>query len=212
MPPLLTSPELLMNSRENPFSSERIEKLPFRFRAGDSWDQFLERIKEQKYCGAIVGPHGSGKTTLLEELAPRLREQGFDPVIIRLSSESGMRDKERLPDILRPLAAPQFILLDGAEQLSTRHWLPVRSAATKAAGFIVTVHRVSRLPVLAHLETHVPLLRDLVAELTGGSLPQLEMESLIARHHGDIRGAFHELYERWDGTEAAEEEIPEAAG
>src|SRR5690606_16153781 len=99
-------------------------------------EQFLQRIKEHDNCGAIVGPHGSGKTTLVEELVPRLHEQGFEPVVIRLSSESGMRDKERLPDILRPLVKPQFILLDGAEQLSTRHWLPVRSAASRAAGFI----------------------------------------------------------------------------
>lgn len=201
-----------MNSGENPFSTERTEQLSFRFPPGDSWEQFLQRIKDQRFCGAIVGPHGSGKTTLLEQLIPYLKEQGFEPVVIRLSSESGMRDKERLPEVLRPLAKPQFILLDGAEQLSTRHWLPVRSAASSAAGFIVTVHRASRLPVLLHTETHVPLLKDLVGELTGGSLPHEECEGLIARHHGDIREAFRELYDRWDGGEPEETEESEVAG
>ncbi len=188
-----------MNSSQNPFSKDRIEKLPFRFRAGDSWELFLQRLVEQQYCGAIVGPHGSGKTTLMEELIPHLEERGFEPVVIHLPSESSMRDKERLPELLRPLVAPQFILLDGAEQLSTRHWLPVRSAASRAAGFVVTVHRASRLPVLMHLETHVPLLKDLVEELTGGSIPHEECEGLIARHHGDIREALRELHDRWDG-------------
>src|SRR5690349_16086214 len=128
-----------MIARENPFASNRIESLEFRFPEGSSWEGLMSRLEANQYCGAIVGPHGSGKTTLLEQLAPRLEERGFRPEIIRLSSESGMRDKEKLPERLRQITKPGFILLDGAEQLSTRHWLPIRTAASMAAGFIVTV-------------------------------------------------------------------------
>lgn len=197
-----------MNASENPFASARVEKLPFRFRPGDSWEQFFKRLEDQRYCGAIVGPHGSGKSTMLEALIPHLKERGFEPVVVRLTAESSMRDKERLPDIFRRLVKPQFILLDGAEQLSTRHWLPARSAASNAAGFVVSVYRVSRLPVVMHIETHVPLFKELVEELTGGSIPYEECASLMARHHGNVREAFRELHERWDGG-ASEPEEPE---
>ena len=101
----------------------------------------LKRIEGQQWCASLVGGHGTGKTTLLEQLAPRLQERGFEPHVFRLSADVSMREKERLPEKLREVVAPGFILLDGAEQLSTKHWLSVRAAASKAAGFVVTVHR-----------------------------------------------------------------------
>lgn len=130
-----------MTSSENPFSIERVMTLRFRFPAGFGWDSLLARLEAQNYCAAIVGQLGSGKTTLLDELAPRLEERGFQPVIFRLAGEASMREKERLPEKLRQIKNPSFILMDGAEQLSTRHWLPVRAAASQAAGFVITVHR-----------------------------------------------------------------------
>lgn len=190
-----------LKARENPFASNRIENLEFRFPDGVTWEDLLERLEATHFCGAIVGPHGSGKTTLVEQLAPRLKARGFRPEIIRLNSETSMRDKERLPERLRQIEKPGFILLDGAEQLSTRHWLPVRSAATQAAGFIVTVHRVSRLPVLFECSTNAGLLEELVEELTGGRLPATEAPNLFARHSGNMRDAFRELYDRWAGME-----------
>ncbi|MHA3770540.1 AAA family ATPase [Verrucomicrobiota bacterium sgz303538] len=196
------SPELEIS--ENPFATERIEKLSFRFPEGVNWDSLMARLEANQYCGAIVGPRGSGKTTLLEQLAPRLAKKGFRPEIIRLNSETGMRGKERLPEFLRQVKKPGFILLDGAEQLSTRHWLPVRAAASHAAGFIVAVHRVSRLPVLLECTTNPVLLEDLVQELTGGRLPAHEAPNLFARHSGNIREAFRELHDRWAGEDDEE--------
>lgn len=190
-----------LKARENPFASKRIENLEFRFPDGVTWEDLLERLEATEFCGAIVGPHGSGKTTLVEQLVPHLKARGFRPEIIRLNSETSMRDKERLPERLRQIEKPGFILLDGAEQLSTRHWLPVRSAATRAAGFIVTVHRVSRLPVLFECSTNPGLLEELVEELTGGRLPVSEAPNLFARHSGNMRDAFRELYDRWAGLE-----------
>ena len=190
-----------LKARENPFASNRIDNLEFRFPDGVTWEDLLGRLEATQFCGAIVGPHGSGKTTLVEQLVPHLEARGFRPEIIRLNSETSMRDKERLPERLRQIEKPGFILLDGAEQLSTRHWLPVRSAATRAAGLIVTVHRVSRLPVLFECATNPVLLEELVEELTGGRLPATEAPSLFARHSGNMRDAFRELYDRWAGRE-----------
>ena len=136
---------------------------------------------------------------LVEQLIPHLEALGFQPVVFRLNAETSMREKDRLPEKLREVAAPGFIIIDGAEQLSTRHWLPVRGAANKAAGFIVTVHRSSRLPVALELETNVKLFEALVTELCGGKLPEDESHNIFMRNRGNIRDCFRELYDRWNG-------------
>ena len=186
-----------MTSSENPFASHRLSSLPYYFPPGVTWENLLTRLEGQGYCAAIVGRHGSGKTTLLEELAPHLKARGFEPVFFRLAGEVSMREKERLPEKLRQVSSPGFILMDGAEQLSTRHWLPVRAAASRAAGFVVTVHRTSRLPTLFECETNVQLLDRLVQDLAGAGLPADEAETLLVRHHGNIRAILQELHDRW---------------
>jgi hypothetical protein len=185
-----------MKARENPFASEHVESLAYRLPAGVTYEQILARLAEQQNVGAIVGRHGSGKTRLLEDLVPHLSAAGYEPRLFRLSSESGMRDKERLSMELRKVVKPGFILLDGAEQLSTRLWLPVRAAASQAAGMIVTVHRVSRLPALIECETSVTLLQDLVEQLCGAPLMHFDAENLMLRHHGNVRDCLRELYDR----------------
>jgi hypothetical protein len=191
-----------MKARDNPFAADRQESLAYRLPAGLTYAQLLSRLAAQHNLGAIVGRHGSGKTRLLEELAPHLREAGYEPHLFRLTSESGMRDKERLSAELRKVVKPGFILLDGAEQLSTRLWLPVRAAASQAAGFVVTVHRVSRLPTLIECETNIALLQELVQELCGASLMPFDAENLMLRHHGNIRDCLRELYDRWASGDA----------
>ena len=186
-----------MKARQNPFARHRTEKLSYRLPPGTTWEGLLERLKIQGNVGAIVGRHGAGKSTLLEEFQPHLRKLGFQPHLIRLTSETSMREKEALPGVLRQFVKPAFILLDGAEQLSTRHWLPVRSAAGVAAGFLVTVHRVSRLPTLFECDSSSALLENLVKELSGKPLPLEHASELLARHFGNIRDCLHELYEDW---------------
>jgi hypothetical protein len=186
-----------MKARENPFATHRTDRLAFRLPPGQSWPALLQRLEEMNYCGAIVGRHGSGKTILLEEMQEHLRERGFEPHIIRLSNESSMREKEALPNLLRRIEKPGFILLDGAEQLSTRHWLPVRSAAGRAAGFVVTVHRVSRLPTWLECTTSPQLLEELVDELTEMRLDPVDANDLMARHFGNVRDCLRELYDHW---------------
>ncbi len=190
-----------MNDIDNPFSIERSAGLEFRFSKGMDWDKLMAKFAEQKYFGSIVGPQGSGKTLLIEQIIPRIEALGFEPKLFRLQTEVGMREKERLPDMLRRVAKPGFILLDGAEQLSTRQWLVVRSAASLAAGFLITVHRTSRLPTLFECETNVTLLEAIVHDLSGAHLPIGEAEVLLQRHRGDIRSVLGELRERWKGEE-----------
>lgn len=188
-----------MTARANPFASCHLESIPFRFPPGLDWESLLKRLDGLHWCASLVGGNGVGKTTLLEQLIPHLEARGFEPVLFRLQTESGMKEKDRLADKLREVRKPGFILLDGAEQLSTRQWLPVRAAASQAAGFIVTVHRTSRLPVALELESSAKLLENLVEQLTGGHLPEGEAAILFHRHRGNLRECLRELYDRWAG-------------
>lgn len=186
-----------MNPRDNPFAAHRIERLPFRLPGGLTWDALWARLAVSKYCGAIVGPHGSGKTTLLEQLVPELKARDFTPHLVRLTMSSTAAERNALLTHVRRLRAPDLLLLDGAEQLSTREWLSLRSAVSNLAGCIITVHRACRLPTLLETVTSPALLDELAAELSGSSLPGREAAALHVRHRGNLREVFRELYDRW---------------
>jgi len=194
----LQTPELTaLLPRENPFCVEAVENLAFRLPSGITWDTLLSRLEANKWTGSIVGPNGSGKSTLLEQLVPRLENRGFRPFFCRLTTESTHADKEALLAAVRELRTPDVFLLDGAEQLSTRQWLPLRVAVDSLAGCIVTLHRTGRLPIVLQTETTPALLAQLIHELTGGSsLPPGETATLLARHRGNVRDCFRELYDR----------------
>jgi hypothetical protein len=185
-----------MRPRDNPFAMHRIEALPFRLPSDLTWETFLDRCAAAKWRGAIVGPHGSGKTTLLEQLAPRARELGFNPHFFRVQAESTMAQKQQMLTRVRSLRAPDLLLLDGAEQLSTREWLTLHSAASAAAGCLITVHRTSRLPTLLETRTSPALLIELAQELTGERLPLAEAGVLFKRHLGNLRECLRALYDQ----------------
>ncbi|HEX8309775.1 MAG TPA: hypothetical protein VF614_00560 [Chthoniobacteraceae bacterium] len=183
---------------DNPFSAPRVEQLRFRFPEGD-WTTLVQRLEGLKWRATIVGPQGSGKSTLLEQLVPHLEARGFVPRLMRLPTESKMAEKEAQLIEARTLKTPDFLLLDGAEQLTTRQWLPLRVAIDALAGAVVTVHRTSRLPTLLELSTTPALLNDLVSELTGGQLEPGEAAAILLRHRGNIRESLRELEERFSG-------------
>lgn len=185
-----------MKPRDNPFASHRIEALAFRLPAGLTWDAFFDRCAGARWRGAIVGPHGSGKTTLLEQLVPRLRERGFKPHLFRVHAETPAADRTAVITRVRTMRAPDFLLLDGAEQFSTREWLTLYSAASPLAGCLITVHRTSRLPTLLETRTTPALLAELTAELTGDPLPEHEAAALHKRHLGNLRECLRTLYDR----------------
>ncbi len=185
-----------MKPRDNPFASHRLENLAFRLPGGLTWDAFLARCAAAKWRGAIVGPHGSGKTTLLEQLVPRLRERGFTPHLAMINAETKLAEKEAVLERVRTLRAPDLLLLDGAEQFTTRQWLTLHSAASPLAGCLITVHYTSRLPTLLETQTSPALLAELASELTGELLLDTDATALFKRHHGNLRECLRELYDQ----------------
>jgi len=94
-----------MNARENPFRTECVEQVRYRFLDG-TWAGLMARLKDLDYRAALVGPDGSGKTTLLEELAPRLTELGFGVRRLFLNDEGRLQTSASGgPDCVR--AAPE---------------------------------------------------------------------------------------------------------
>ena len=185
-----------MRPRDNPFAMHRIEALPFRLPSDLTWDTFLDRCAAAKWRGAIVGPHGSGKTTLLEQIAPRARERGFTPHLFRIQAESPIAQKQQMLTRVRALRAPDLLLVDGAEQLTTREWLTLHSAASAAAGCLITVHRTSRLPTLLETKTSPSLLVELACELTGERISNADASALFKRHLGNLRDCLRALYDQ----------------
>lgn len=178
-----------MRARDNPFASHRVEALPYRLPEGLTWDELLARLAALRFRAALVGPHGRGKTTLLEELARRLTARGFRVRTVTLRQDERRIDWKRL----RGLGAEDVLLLDGAELLGRIAWLRVRFRCRRAGGLIVTSHRPGLLPTLLECTTSPELLADLVRELTG---EELEVGELFARHGGNVRMAFWEMYDR----------------
>jgi hypothetical protein len=188
-----------MSARENPFASHRIEALPYVFPPGLEWAHLLAAFEAASWRSAIVGPSGTGKTQLLEQLAPHLEARGFRPHLRTLRAECTLADKQALIAEVGALAAPDFLLLDGAEQLTTRHWLSLHAAARGCAGCIITLHRAGRLPTAIETGSSPALLITLVEQLCEATLPEGEAELLFRRHLGNLRDCLRELYDRWDG-------------
>ncbi len=183
----------MLRARDNPFASERVLKERYRLdEAG--WAELLTRWEALGRRGALVGPHGSGKTTLLEDLAARLKREGWRAVWVRLSAEVPRLPAACDADFFAELGARDVVLVDGAEQLGFLSWWRFRWRVRKAGGLIVTTHRAGRLGMLRRCETTPALLRELVVAL-GETVSEAEAARLHARHRGNVREGLRELYD-----------------
>lgn len=187
----------MTRARDNPFRVQRITALEYRLPRGTSWEGLLARFHHLGRRAALVGEHGRGKSTLLRELADRLAEGGFRPRFVHLGRGQRRlaRDQEEL--LFRDPGARDLWLVDGADHLGWWSWRRIASRSRRAAGLLVTSHRpLGGLSPLLHCASSTELLRELIGELAPGPLPASwpSPEDLFARHGGNIREAFWELY------------------
>lgn len=181
-----------MRARDNPFASDRVLEVRYRLPDGWTWEGLLDRLAGLDWRAAIVGPHGRGKTTLLEDLAPRLEARGFRVRTLNLWDEHPRLNREDRVR-LRDLGPRDFVLLDGAEQLGRLSWLYLKLRCRRAGGLLITSHRPGLLPTLLECRTSPELLAGIVRELTDADAP--DVETLFARHGGNLRNALRELYD-----------------
>lgn len=180
----------MLAAHDNPFRSERLDALAYRYAPGLDGAALLARLEALGHRAAIVGPEGSGKTTLSRALERSLAER-FQ--IWRITQRRGQRGlARRLPR----LRQDDFVILDGAEQLASASFWRLRWQTRAAGGLLVLSHRPERLPTLVTTETSQALLESLVAELT----PALACApDALARHGGNIRNALRALYDVYAG-------------
>lgn len=188
-----------MRPGDNPFRSERLDALRYRPQ-GWAWHELLPRLRAQQWRGAIVGPHGSGKTTLLEALSPRLAAEGFTVHALRLDASRRRFPRPWRQRFLAALGRRDFVLLDGAEQMTPFAWHAFARGAEAAGGLVVTSHARARLPLLVECRPDLSLVQELVGELLAASphahVPQEAIGELFALHDGNVREVLRALYDR----------------
>jgi len=161
-----------------------------------------ERFERCGRIGQIVGPHGTGKSTLLEALSGLFHESGT--VVFK----TVLRDRQRrLPsnfaDRLRECQADNcVVIIDGYEQLATfsRVWLHWKRRRL-GFGLLITTHRpIFGQPILYKTAPNRETCRRIVQTLLNNEAeiaPQT-LDSLFAKHRGNMRQIFLELYDQWE--------------
>ena len=177
-----------MKAQDNPFRSERLERLAFR-EPGFSWDDLDARLAAAGSRGAIVGPEGHGKTTLLLEWRPRRQAAGWKTALIRV----GRNQRRLLESQKSELVDAEAVFADSAEQLCWGGWREFVALTRAARCVVVTTHRPGRFPPVHVCRTSPDILRELVNELHGSANDCL---SLWHRHRGNLRNALRELYDK----------------
>jgi energy-coupling factor transporter ATP-binding protein EcfA2 len=184
----------------NPFATcwTRPGALPFRFNNGQSVEQLLTTLADQKWRGAIIGPHGSGKSTLLESLKPAIIATGRR--VQAISLRDGQR---RLPSDFVAASASNsdtILIIDGYEQLGwparLQLWHHSRSIG---AGLLVTSHTPVRIPTLIRVAPDRRLVDQLVGDLCSELSTTITRADIAASHacHGsNVREILFDLYDR----------------
>jgi hypothetical protein len=195
-------------ARRNPFAVQRIHALPYRLaeesEEGAAWGALLARFEALGRRAAVVAPHGHGKTTFLDAFLPRLP----DLRIRRVALHDGERrlSRSHRETLLRRVSPEDLLVVDGAEQLGRAAWLHLCWKSRRAAGLLVTAHRPGLLPTLHECRTSPELLAELLRELAGEEALRIGAGDLYARHRGDLREVFFEMYDRWAGRDSGKPE------
>ena len=180
-----------MKPRDNPFRSRCIDAIEYRPQ-GISWSDLLRRVNVLRFRAAIVGPHGTGKTTLMERLHHHYLQQDFSLAHVRLASSDLRFDWS---EVRRLTESPcqRLLLLDGADLLPRWTWWQLARFTRRCdIGLLVTSHRSGMLPTLLQTRTNCELLREIVLDLAGGEIT--EVEKIYDETGGNLRQAFRKLY------------------
>ncbi|ADB15443.1 conserved hypothetical protein [Pirellula staleyi DSM 6068] len=191
----------------NPFATRytRPGELPYLLPDGLTIAKLVDRLKQQHWRGAIVGPHGSGKSSLLAACREEFLKRE------RILSEYSLHNHERtLANLFtnaRSWNDRTLVIVDGYEQLSWRSTLQLAFLVRiRRAGLVVTVHAPTNLPTwyetvpsaeLAEQVAKLAIHRALVDPQA--TQEKLDRETIHAAYHGDgnIRETLFRLYDIW---------------
>ena len=185
-----------MKPRNNPFSTERTDRLSYRY-VNLSHGDLMSRLKKLNYRAAIVGPDGSGKTTLLAELKHFFQKNGHitHSVFINDQNPFTRNDRRRLIADLSPASC---VFMDGADHLGKFFWQRLKSDILRyARGLVITSHKPHLLPTLIECPGNFNLFFELTSELSVGTnqLNRDQLALIYKQHSGNIRDCFRHLYD-----------------
>lgn len=165
----------------------------------------IERIHRQLVArghAAIVGPHGSGKSTLLAHVFESLRCRGENPRWLRLRSWG---DAPRLLWAVARARPGATVCVDSWEcVVGLPGWIARAWACARGCRLLVTSHRPAGFPVLVECRPTPVVLASLLRHLPGydewygRTIRADDVEDAFTRHHGDIREALFDLYDRFE--------------
>ena len=189
-------------AKSNPFCSERVNQIPFRFESGN-WITNLKRLAQMKYRGAIVGPKGSGKTTLLAQLENHInRDTNREAFLVFFYPDEKDQYQSLLDQGIRENHKGKILLIDGIDKISLKQKFQLFRALSKREGLVVCTHRPMLLPPF-NLPTWIKtspseLLLDYVLAELKMSSPEVRAAGQAAyqKHRGNIRDVLRDLYDR----------------
>lgn len=123
-----------MRPADNPFRTERIDRLPYRL-TGATLDDLAGRFAALGGRAAIVGEHGAGKSRLLATLADHLETRGRPSLRIRCGRDP-LPSAEQL--------AGRLLVADELDRLGRLRRRLLLARAVRAGGVLAAVHRVPR--------------------------------------------------------------------
>lgn len=169
----------------NPFATRFVRpgSLEFLFPQGLDAQRLVERLRDTRWWGQIIGVHGAGKTTLLHTLVPRLQQA--DRRVVWFTFSAGQR---RLPaDLLgqwNDWDSRSQVIIDGYEQLGRMaRWRLRRQCRRRGCGLLVTSHRGIGFPTLLEVHSSLHLVQQLVEQLVRTS-PMAD--DLVTLNHEDV--------------------------
>ncbi len=191
----------------NPFSTRHVRPgaLAYLFPPGESAANILQRLRDNRWQGAIVGPHGSGKSTLLAGL---MREIAIcSPISARpeirfIALHEGQRS---LPhDFVLPRSGEEFgvVIVDGYEQLSWWSRRKLLSRCRSAGwGLLVTAHGPCGIAEIYRTHSSLATTQLLVAQLLPAADLLIAPDDIAAAflsHAGNVRETLFALYDVYE--------------
>jgi hypothetical protein len=190
----------------NPFSSRytRPGAIAFRFSPGPKIKQLIERLRDTRCWGQIVGPHGSGKSTLRCLLAEQAADYGIQVVCFSLHDRQQWMPRGWKKTVWNAFEAGRstMVIVDGFEQLGRfAQWHLKHICRTRSWGLLVTAHEDVGLPSLYRTLTSIDLADELVESLLPADetrITRLEIHQAFRRHEGNLRQVFSDLYDQYE--------------
>lgn len=194
----LNRESLSLHAHENPFRTEQMHSLRYRFEPGTDLTSLRQRFSELNYRAALVGPMGHGKTTLVRELADAIETDGIPTARVRFSRQQRHAAPAQLLQLARESSPETLLVIDGSEQVGWLTWRRFLRRSGHCRGVLITAHTPGRLPTLLECRTQPELLLNIVRELAPQHFANFEpdLTTMFARHDGNVRECLRELYDR----------------